>query len=92
MNHLGLRLFLRIYAGTMLGVLVGTIALLVLHSSIPGLSGIFFFLSYPGIRLGRIWTDSGLPPYGEAAFSIIALGIVIQWTCLGFLTGLCWKK
>ena len=92
MNQLRLKLLLRVYASTMIGLLVGVAALYILRSSVPGVSPLFYFLSYPGIRVGRLWTDSGLPPYGEAAFGIIALGIIIQWTVLGFFTGVCWKR
>lgn len=69
------------------GFTVGLLALLVLRWDVPGLAGVVFALSYPGIRLGRVWTDSGLPPHGDAAFGIIALGILIQWTALGAFVG-----
>jgi len=72
---------------TAAGFTVGLLALLVLRWAVPGLSEAVFVLSYPGIRLGRVWTDSGLPPHGEAAFGVIALGILIQWTALGTLVG-----
>lgn len=65
----------------------GLLALLVLRWDVPGLSEAVYVLSYPGIRLGRVWTDSGLPPHGDAAFGIIALGILIQWTAVGALVG-----
>jgi len=82
----------RILIATAVGFLVGMLVLVVLREAVPGLDGLVHFLSYPGIRLGRLWTDAGLPPHGEAAFGIIALGILIQWTLLGFIAGLWWRR
>ena len=73
------------------GVVVSLLALLALRFELPGLAQAAFFLSYPGIRLGRVWTDSGLPPHGEGAFAIIFAGIVLQWCVVGALLGLCWR-
>ncbi len=83
---------LRLFISTVAGILTGLLGLLVLRWSVPGLSDAAYFLSYPGIRLGRLWTDAGFPPYGEAAYGIIALGIMIQWTLVGFIVGLCWSR
>lgn len=73
------------------GVVVSILVLLALRFELPVLGPAAFFLSYPGIRLGRVWTDSGLPPHGEGAFGIIFAGIVIQWCVVGALVGLCWR-
>ena len=82
----------RLFFATTVGFLVGVLVLVVLRWSVPGLESLVHFLSYPGIRLGRLWTDAGLPPHGEAAFGIIALGILIQWTALGFVVGVWWRR
>jgi hypothetical protein len=65
---------------------------MVLRFSLPGLGTAAYVLSYPGIRIGRLWTDAGLPPQGEAAFGVLALTILMQWTFLGFVFGFCWRK
>src|SRR6266850_8529545 len=83
---------LRLFVSTGVGFLVGLLALLVLRWSLPGLERVVYFLSYPGIRLGRLWTDAGFPPHGEGAYGVIALGILIQWAALGFILGLCWRN
>ncbi|HPA19470.1 MAG TPA: hypothetical protein PLU30_17115 [Verrucomicrobiae bacterium] len=75
-----------------LGFLMGVIVLFVLAQSDSGLEAAAHFLSYPGIRLGRLWTDAGLPPQGDAAFGVIALAILLQWIAVGFVVGLCWRR
>ena len=82
----------RLSISTAVGFIVGVLVLVVLRWSVPGLESLVYFLSYPGIRLGRLWTDAGLPPHGEGAFGIIALGILIQWTVLGFVVGVWWRR
>jgi hypothetical protein len=82
----------RLLISTTVGFLVGVLALVVLRWSVPVLEVLVHFLCYPGIRLGRFWTDAGFPPHGEAAFGVIALGILIQWTILGFVVGLCRRR
>jgi hypothetical protein len=83
---------LRLLASAIAGFLVGVLALLALRAAVPGVADVVYVLSYPGIRLGRLWTDAGLPPHGEAAFGIIASGILIQWIVLGLACGFYWKR
>lgn len=82
----------RLLVATALGFLVGVIVLFVLAQSDSGLETAAHFLSYPGIRLGRFWTDAGLPPQGDAAFGVIVLAILLQWIVVGFVVGLCWRR
>ena len=82
----------RLPVSTAVGFLVGVFALVVLRYSFPVLDTVMYFLSYPGARLARFWTDAGYPPQGEAAFGVIALGILMQWTILGFVAGLWWRR
>jgi hypothetical protein len=83
---------LRLAGSTFVGILLGVAVLMIFRLSLAGLQDVAYALSYPGIRLGRLWTDSGLPPHGEGAFGVIALTIVMQWTFLGFVAGFCWRK
>ena len=82
----------RLAGSTLAGFLLGVAVLMVFRFSLTGLESVAYGLSYPGIRLGRLWTDSGLPPHGEAAFGVIALTIMMQWIFLGFVFGFCWRK
>jgi hypothetical protein len=41
--------------------------------------------------LSQAMSASGLAPHGEAGFVIIPIAMVLQWTILGFLGGLCYE-
>jgi hypothetical protein len=48
-------------------------------------------INAPALWLARSWTyDFGLPPRGEIAWVVVPMAaIVLQWTVLGLLIGLC---
>ena len=45
----------------------------------------------PALWLAHAWTyDFGLPPRGEIAWVVVPMAaVVVQWTVLGLLIGLC---
>jgi uncharacterized membrane protein len=52
---------------------------------------VFETLNAPALWLAHAWTyDLGLPPRGEVAWVVVPMAaIVVQWTLMGLLIGLC---
>ena len=81
----------RIFVGCGFGFVFGVIMALPWAFAIQLSKTIFETINAPALWLAHAWTyDFGLPPRGEIAWVVVPMAaIVVQWTVLGFLIGLC---